>query len=222
MQFAVPIYAKPQQSAEFRDFESEDVIREITLEHDRALIAPEKGVSSLLQKIGYIAPCVALVIIAAVGVPAASNALTSVDVSSIAGGATASYSAWFESLKDSGFYQSFSLVFLSEIGDKTFFVAALLAAKLSRFISFVGSLGALAVMTVISVIIGQLFHAVPAGIANGVPLDDVAAVLAFSYFGIKILSEAFDEDDGGKSAMEEEFEEAEEEVEKFNDSSTVW
>ena len=71
-----------------------------------------------------------------------------------------------------------------------------------------------AVMTVISVIIGQVFHAVPSEIANGIPLDDVAAVLAFTYFGIKILSEAlFDNGDGGKSAMDEEFEEAEETVE---------
>lgn len=142
-----------------------------------------------------------------------SNASPIAEITSIAGGASASTSAWLDSLSDSGFYQAFSLVFLSEIGDKTFFVAALLAAKLSRFISFVGSLGALAVMTVISVIIGQVFHAVPAGIANGVPLDDVAAVLAFTYFGIKILSEAFESDDGGKSAMDEEFEDAEETVE---------
>ena len=101
-------------------------------------------------------------------------------------------------LTDSGFYQAFSLVFLSEIGDKTFFVAGLLAAKLSRFISFVGSLGALAVMSIISVVIGQLFHAVPAGIANGLPLDDVAAVLAFSYFGVKILMEALEMDEGAR------------------------
>jgi hypothetical protein len=68
-------------------------------------------------------------------------------------------------------------------------------------------------MTVISVIIGQVFHAVPSEIANGVPLDDVAAVLAFTYFGIKILSEALFDDVGGKSAMDEEFQEAEETVE---------
>jgi hypothetical protein len=71
-------------------------------------------------------------------------------------------------------------------------------------------------MTVISVIIGQVFHAVPSEIANGVPLDDVAAVLAFTYFGIKILTEALFDDvgeRGGKSAMDEEFQEAEETVE---------
>lgn len=171
---------------------------------------PEKRNTNLQNIIGVVAPSAALMTLAAFSLPAASNALTPIaDISSIAGGAQASY----QSLIDSGFYQAFSLVFLSEIGDKTFFVAALLAAKLSRFISFVGSLGALAVMTVISVIIGQVFHAVPSEIANGIPLDDVAAVIAFAYFGIKILSEAIETDDDGKSAMDEEFEEAEEAVE---------
>jgi hypothetical protein len=147
---------------------------------------------------------------------AAVTSTTATTAAAAATTASVSYSTWVTSLTDSGFYQAFSLVFLSEIGDKTFFVAALLAAKLSRLISFVGSLGALAVMTVISVIIGQVFHAVPSEIANGVPLDDVAAVLAFTYFGIKILSEALFDDvgeRGGKSAMDEEFQEAEETVE---------
>lgn len=143
---------------------------------------------------------------------AATIALPAAALAALAGGAAASSSLWAESFRDSGFYQAFSLVFLSEIGDKTFFVAALLAAKLSRAVSFVGSLGALAVMTVISVVVGQVFHAVPSELASGVPLDDVAAVIAFTYFGVKILGEALESDDGGKSAMDEEFEEAEETV----------
>lgn len=65
-----------------------------------------------------------------------------------------------EKATSSGFIQSFLLVFVSEIGDKTFFIAALLAAKYGRFISFTGSIGALGVMTIISTVIGQLFHAV--------------------------------------------------------------
>lgn len=178
-------------------------------------IAPRRN------RFGIIGSSAMLMAIAALIFPMSSNAVTTIaDISSIAGGATASTAAWLDSLTDSGFYQAFSLVFLSEIGDKTFFVAALLAAKLSRFISFVGSLGALAVMSVISVVIGQVFHAVPAGIANGVPLDDVAAVIAFTYFGVKVLAEAFESEDG-KSAMDEEFEEAEEETEKFSKSSNA-
>jgi len=150
--------------------------------------------------------------------------ITSVAVPAVAsvvliGFAATSYSLWVEIFKDTGFYQAFSLVFLSELGDKSFFVTALLAAKLSRVVSFVGSFGALAVMTVISVVIGQIFHAVPSELANGVPLDDVAAVIAFTYFGIKILSEAFESEDEGNLAMGEEFGEAEETVEG-NDTLT--
>lgn len=150
----------------------------------------------------------ALAGLALVGLPAASYALAAADTAS--GVAPA-----LDALTSSGFYQAFSLVFLSEIGDKTFFVAALLAAKISRVVSFVGSLGALAVMSVISVVIGQVFHAVPAELANGVPLDDVVAVIAFTYFGVKILVEAWQEDAAdGPSAMDGELEDAQEAVEE--------
>jgi putative Ca2+/H+ antiporter (TMEM165/GDT1 family) len=81
----------------------------------------------------------------------------------------------------------------------------------SKFISFVGSMAALAVMTVISVAIGQIFHVVPAGIADGIPLDDVAAVLAFTFFGVKTLKEALAMEEGS-SAMDEEMADAEETV----------
>ena len=151
---------------------------------------------------------------AVVAFPQMSHA---VEVSSITGGATSLATAangFLASFGETGFYQAFSLVFLSEIGDKTFFIAGLLAAKFSKVVSFVGSMGALAVMTIISVLIGQIFHVVPAGIADGVPLDDVAAVLAFAFFGFKTLKEALDMEEG-TSAMDEELEEAEEEVEDF-------
>lgn len=51
----------------------------------------------------------------------------------------------------SGFFAAFSLIFLSEVGDKTFFIAALLAMRLGRWISWCGSTASLAAMTVISV-----------------------------------------------------------------------
>ena len=143
--------------------------------------------------------------------PSWSHAL---DATAISGGAAAD--GILGSLAETGFYQAFSLVFVSEIGDKTFFMAGLLAMKTSKFISFLGSMGALFVMTVISVLIGQSFHAVPAGFGEGfglggIPLDDVAAVVAFAFFGFKTLQEALTMEEG-ESAMDEEFAEAEEEV----------
>jgi putative Ca2+/H+ antiporter (TMEM165/GDT1 family) len=130
---------------------------------------------------------------------------------SIATNSLAAAPSWLSGLSQTGFYQAFSLVFLSEIGDKTFFIAGLLSAKTSRLISFIGSMGALAAMTLVSVAIGQIFHAVPEGFANGIPLDDVAACLAFLFFGLKTLKEAFDLEPG-ESVMDEEFSEAQEAV----------
>lgn len=124
---------------------------------------------------------------------------------------------WISSLTETGFYQAFSLVFVSEIGDKTFFIAGLLAMKTSKLISFIGSMGALIVMTIISVVIGQLFHAVPAGLLGegmSIPFDDIAAVLAFAFFGIKILRDALamDDNDTSGGTMGEELEEAKKSV----------
>ena len=82
-----------------------------------------------------------------------------------------------ERASSSGFLQAFLLIFVSEIGDKTFFIAALLAAKYNKFISFTGSIGALAVMTVISTVIGQIFHVIPSSLTQGVPYDDYIAGL---------------------------------------------
>jgi putative Ca2+/H+ antiporter (TMEM165/GDT1 family) len=117
-------------------------------------------------------------------------------------------------LANSGFVQAFLLVFVSEIGDKTFFMAGILAAKYGRFISFLGSMGALAIMTVISTLIGQLFHAVPASLTQGIPYDDYIAVAAFAYFGLKTLYDASQLASDDNSGIEEEQAEAEEVVEK--------
>ncbi|KAG7367987.1 UPF0016 domain containing protein [Nitzschia inconspicua] len=148
--------------------------------------------------------------------PSWSHAL---DLAFVSGGASSlasSTNSFLSSLSETGFYQAFSLVFVSEIGDKTFFIAGLLAMKTSKLISFLGSMAALFVMTLISVLIGQAFHAVPTGFLGGdgvgIPLDDVAAVLAFAFFGYKTLKEALEMEEG-TSTMDEELAEAEEEVE---------
>ncbi|KAK9180203.1 hypothetical protein WN943_029410 [Citrus x changshan-huyou] len=61
----------------------------------------------------------------------------------------------------SGFTAAFSLIFVSEIGDKTFFIAALLAMQYEKVLVLLGSMAALALMTVLSVVIGIIFHSVP-------------------------------------------------------------
>lgn len=50
-----------------------------------------------------------------------------------------------------GVVSGFLLILFSELGDKTFFIALLLALRQSQGLVFAGTFGALAVMTVISV-----------------------------------------------------------------------
>eukprot|EP00877_Chromochloris_zofingiensis_P014335 jgi/Chrzof1/9155/Cz03g38020.t1 len=90
-------------------------------------------------------------------------------------------------LGKSGFLAAFSLIFLSEIGDKTFFIAALLAMKLGRWVSFIGSVTALSVMTVISVGIGAAFARVPEALKSSIPIGEIAGVALLVFFGWKSL-----------------------------------
>nr|GLL29192.1 GDT1-like protein 1, chloroplastic [Ipomoea trifida] len=110
-----------------------------------------------------------------------------------------------------GFASAFLLIFFSELGDKTFFIAALLAARNSSIVTFFGTFGALGVMTIISVVLGRTFHYVddilPFRIGGtDLPIDDIAAVILLLYFGVSTLLDA-SSSDGGKA--EEEQKEAE-------------
>lgn len=123
-------------------------------------------------------------------------------------------------LNHSGFIQSSLLIFVSEIGDKTFFIACLLAARYGKLISFAGSVGALVVMTVLSTILGQLFHAVPSSLTQGIPYDDYIAVAAFTYFGVKTLLDANKMGVGDDSVINEEKAEAEEALKSLDSIPT--
>lgn len=157
------------------------------------------------------AAAASLAVLAATAFPTISQAAADLDV-------VASGTSMMAKIADTGFYQAFSLVFVSEIGDKTFFIAGLLAMKTSRLVAYVGSMGALGAMTILSVLIGQIFHAVPSGLAGDLPVDDIFAVLAFAFFGIKTIKDALDLEEG-ESVMDEELAEAEEAVE---DNSSIF
>lgn len=85
----------------------------------------------------------------------------------------------------SGLTAAFLLVLASEIGDKTFFISALLSMKYSRLLVLIGTMLALASMTVISVVIGQIFHALPTSLNASIPFDDYAAVALLLWFGFQ-------------------------------------
>uniref|UniRef100_A0A0E0JFP9 GDT1 family protein n=1 Tax=Oryza punctata TaxID=4537 RepID=A0A0E0JFP9_ORYPU len=139
-----------------------------------------------------------------------------------------------------GFASAFLLIFFSELGDRTFFIAgstvpttgkkkeilqdrkgypatALLAARNSGAIIFLGTFGALAVMTIISVVLGRAFHYVDGIIpfsfgGTDFPVDDFLAACLLVYYGVTTLLDAAS---GDEEKMNEEQEEAELAVSKF-------
>ncbi|KFK22022.1 hypothetical protein AALP_AAs61778U000100 [Arabis alpina] len=107
----------------------------------------------------------------------------------------------------SGFASAFLLIFFSELGDKTFFIAALLAARNNAATVFAGTFGALGIMTIISVVLGRTFHYVDEILPfrfgeTDLPLDDIAAVCLLVYFGVSTLADAIS-DDGLKADEEQ-------------------
>ncbi|EEP75579.1 hypothetical protein UREG_00425 [Uncinocarpus reesii 1704] len=83
------------------------------------------------------------------------------------------------------FVLSFTMIIFSEIGDKTFLVAALMAMRHPRMVVFSSAFAALITMTVLSAILG---HAVPAILPKS--YTNVLAAVLFLVFGIKMLFEA--------------------------------
>mmetsp|Transcript_10424 Transcript_10424/g.5355 ORF Transcript_10424/g.5355 Transcript_10424/m.5355 type:complete len:120 (-) Transcript_10424:154-513(-) len=84
-----------------------------------------------------------------------------------------------------GFLTAFSLMIASELGDKTFFVAAILAMKYSRVFVFLGNMMAMTLMTILSITVGLLFPFIlPKEVTMGI------AVLLFLLFGIWMIIES--------------------------------
>lgn len=92
------------------------------------------------------------------------------------------------------------MILVSEVGDKTFLVAALMAMKHDRMVVFSAAFGALLVMTIISAVLG---HTVPSLIPKRVTA--FAAAGLFLIFGIKLLREglAMDPNEGVTAEMQE-------------------
>jgi len=82
------------------------------------------------------------------------------------------------------FIASFLLIAVSELGDKTFFIAAILAMRHSRRLVFAGAVSALAAMTILSVLVGQVAALLPKTYIQ------YAEIALFFGFGLKLLYEA--------------------------------
>jgi len=95
---------------------------------------------------------------------------------------------------------SFTMIIFSEVGDKTFLVAALMAMRHDRLVVFSAAFSALITMTVLSAVLG---HAVPTLIPKAI--TNFAAAGLFLVFGVKMLLEArkMSPDDGVSEEMKE-------------------
>ncbi|KAI9491849.1 hypothetical protein BDB00DRAFT_766278 [Zychaea mexicana] len=104
------------------------------------------------------------------------------------------------------------MIIVSEIGDKTFLIAAIMAMKHSRFVVFSAAFSSLALMSVLSAFLG---HVVP----NLIPkaYTDVIAALLFLFFGVRMIYEGYymEEDN------QEEMTEVEEELKQTEDRDRV-
>eukprot|EP00887_Chlorella_sp_A99_P008267 scaffold12.g8267.t1 len=97
-----------------------------------------------------------------------------------------------------GFFKSWGVILASEIGDKTFFIAAVMAMRNSRRLVFAGAMGALAAMTVLSAALGW---AAPNLISK--KYTHYAAVALFFFFGGRLLWEAYKGDHSGAEELAE-------------------
>lgn len=98
------------------------------------------------------------------------------------------------------FLLSYTMILVSEIGDKTFLVAALMAMKHDRLVVFSAAFSALITMTILSAVLG---HAVPTLIPKKV--TNFLAAGLFLVFGARMLKEglAMSPDEGVTAEMAE-------------------
>lgn len=98
------------------------------------------------------------------------------------------------------FVLSMTMILFSEVGDKTFLVAALMAMKHDRIVVFTAAFAALITMTVLSAVLG---HAVPTLIPKKV--TNFLASALFLVFGARLLKEglAMSPDEGVGAEMAE-------------------
>jgi Ca2+/H+ antiporter, TMEM165/GDT1 family len=98
----------------------------------------------------------------------------------------------------SGFGASFAMILATEIGDRTFFIAAIMAMRHPRIVVWSGAISALAFMTLFSAIFGLAAVAfLPPWLVNWI------VVFLMFYFGVGMIREGFKKDGSNFEEMEE-------------------
>lgn len=84
-----------------------------------------------------------------------------------------------------GFLGAISVIIVSELGDKTFFIAAILAMRHSRLVVFGGAIAALSIMTVLSAGLGFVTTVIPRVYTH------YLSIALFVFFGVRMIREAY-------------------------------
>ena len=100
---------------------------------------------------------------------------------------------------------SFSVIIVSELGDKTFFIAAIMSMRHSRLVIFTGAMLALGFMTILSAALGFAITIIPPKYTRYI------SSALFAFFGLKMLKEGCEMD---PNEGEEELEEVQAELKK--------
>lgn len=111
------------------------------------------------------------------------------------------------------FTASISVILFTELGDKTFFIAAIMAMRHPRLVVFTGAITALALMTVLSVVFG-----VAATIIPKVYTYYISTAL-FAFFGLKMIYEGYFMKD---TDAQEELEEVQADLRKREDEVSLF
>ncbi|GAA5917416.1 hypothetical protein JCM5296_003803 [Sporobolomyces johnsonii] len=116
-----------------------------------------------------------------------------------------------------GLTRAISVIVVSEIGDKTFLIAAILSMRHPRVTIFSGALLALAVMSLLSSLLGTI---VPTLLPKR--WTTFAAAVLFFVFGARMMQEGLEMEAGekGREKMEEEMREVQKEVEEAEEEAT--
>ncbi|GJN15658.1 hypothetical protein PR202_gb02593 [Eleusine coracana subsp. coracana] len=113
------------------------------------------------------------------------------------------------------FFASLSMIVVSEIGDETFIIAALMAMRHPKSTVLSGALSALVVMTVLSTGLGRI---VPNLISR--KHTNSAATVLYAFFGLRLLYIAWRSRSDSKASQKKEIEEVEEKLEAGQGKST--
>lgn len=97
-----------------------------------------------------------------------------------------------------GFVAAVSVIIVSELGDKTFFIAAIMAMRHPRITVFLGAMSALTVMTILSACLGFATTVIPRTYTHYI------STALFAIFGLKMLKEGYSmSPDEGQEEYEE-------------------